>query len=30
MPDYKAFAHNFGSNKIRDARLQSTKLAMGN
>jgi len=28
-PGYKAFAHNFVSNKIRDARLQGVALAKG-
>ena len=29
MPGYKAFAHNFVSNKIRDARLQGVVLTNG-
>lgn len=29
MPGYQAFAHNFVSNKLRDARLAGVKLAKG-
>ena len=29
MPGYLAFAHNFVSNKIRDARLQGVNLVKG-
>jgi hypothetical protein len=29
MHGYKAFAHNFVENKIRDARLQGVNLAKG-
>ena len=29
MPGYRCFAHNFVSNKIRDARLQGVNLTKG-
>lgn len=29
IPGYSSFAHNFVSNKIRDARLQGVTLAKG-
>lgn len=29
MPGYRAFAHNFVSNKLRDARLAGVNLAKG-